>query len=203
MNFVLPCSPGCRLSFSSRLAAAQPRPIRSASHAGRSLRAAAAQQPSRRSTGTQPTSRDDDGRRRADRRCRAQAARIGDRRYPAGEHARCSRRAGHRRDQHQRAARCARAADRQRPGPRRRTPGAAAQWTADLELPRASRHSDRSNPAGRDPARGGRAEIRLSRRSEGREHRPSPALPLDGGAGRRAALRPTAAMPTAMATSLG
>ena len=80
-------------------------------------------------------------------------------------------------------------------------PGAAAQWPAHLELPRASRHSDRSDPAGRDPARGSRAQIWLSRRPEGREHRPSPALPLDGGAGRRRRSRPTAAMPAATPTS--
>ena len=55
----------------------------------------------------------------------------------------------------------------------------AAQRPAHLRLPRASRHSDRSHPAGRDPARGSRAQIWLSRRPEGREHRPSPALPLD------------------------
>ena len=79
--------------------------------------------------------------------------------------------------------------------------GAAAQRPADLGLPRASRHPDRSDPAGRDPARGSGAQIWLSRRPEGGEHRPSPALPFDHRAGRRGGSRPTAAMRPATPTS--
>ncbi len=74
--------------------------------------------------------------------------------------------------------------DRQRPRPRRRGAGAASERPAHLRLPRASRHPHRSDQPGRDPARGSRAQIWLSRRPEGREHRPSQPLPLDRGAGR-------------------
>ena len=64
-------------------------------------------------------------------------------------------------------------------------PITAAQRPAHLQLPRASRHPDRSDPAGRDPARGSRAQIRLPRRPAGREHHPARALPLDRRARRR------------------
>ena len=140
-------------------------------------------------------------RRGGDRRHRPAPARLGGRRHPARKYARLARRPGDRRDQHQRAARRACAADRQRPRPRRRAAGPAAERPAHFRLPRASRHSDRSHPAGRDPARGSRAQIWLSRRPEGGEHRPSPALPLDRRRSSAAAPRPTAAMPAATATS--
>ncbi len=78
-------------------------------------------------------------------------------------------------------------------GRERRTAGPAPQRPAHRRLPRASRYSARGDRAGRDPARGSRAQIWLSRRPEGREHRPSPALPLDHRAGRRASSRPKAA----------
>ena len=167
-------------------------------------RAAAARRPGRRHR-PRPRSRPTNmATRRSDRRHRRQAARLGGRRHPAREHARlratsarparptspsCSTRSRRRS-----AARAAAAAS---------SPVLLLNGQRISELPRASRHSDRSDPAGRDPARGSRAQIRLSRRPEGREHRPSPALPLDRRAGSAAASRPTAAMPAAMATSPG
>ena len=118
-------------------------------------------------------------RRGGNRRHRAARARLGRRRHPAGKDAQRRRRARDRGDQHQRIAERARARDRKLARPRRRAAGAPAQRPADLELPRASRHPDRGDPAGRDPARGGRAQIWLPRRPACREHRPSPALPFD------------------------
>ena len=55
-------------------------------------------------------------------------------------------------------------------------PAGTSQRPPRVELSRAARHSDRGDLARRHPARGGRAEIWLSARPEGRERRPSDSL---------------------------
>ena len=77
----------------------------------------------------------------------------------------------------------------------------AAQRAAHLGLRRNPRHPDRGDRAGRHPARGGRAQIRLSGRPARREHRAAPALPRQDDRGRAAARRPRAARPTSTAAA--
>ena len=58
-------------------------------------------------------------------------------------------------------------------------PGRAPERPPNFGAARNPGHSDRGDPAARDPARGGRAALRLHRRPEGGEHRPAALLPRD------------------------
>ena len=80
---------------------------------------------------------------------------------------------------------------------RGRAAGRAAQRQAHFGLPGNPRHSVRGDPAGRDPARGCVAELRLCGEPEGREYRPAPAFPTRGPARSRRARPPAAGARTA------
>ena len=125
------------------------------------------------------------GRGRDDRRHRPAPARRGDRRHPARGPVRPARDPRARRRQPLRAARGDRPADPQRPRPRRGgRPGHPAQRPPHLRLLRDTRHPARGDRADRRHARGGRAQIWLSRRPEGGELRPQPPLQRLYGRGR-------------------
>ena len=108
-----------------------------------------------------------------------------DRRHSSPNDPQLARRQGDRRDQLRRAAGSDRTGYRARARVRKRErPLVLAQRPPGLELSRASRHSHRGHFPGRHPARGSRAQIRLSARPEGRERRAPEPLRRDGWASR-------------------
>ena len=77
--------------------------------------------------------------------------------------------------------------------------GGAAERAAHLQPQRGRQHPHRGDPAGRHPARGGGAEVRLHGRPAGGEHRAEAPLPRDDRRGGRAARPPRAAIATGQA----